>query len=39
VGVLQNLLPAFTAAYSLYLDIRSGARVRPRGHEPLRRPG
>ncbi len=22
VGVLQNLLPAFTAAYSLYLDIR-----------------
>ena len=24
VGVLQNLLPAFTAAYSLMLDIRSG---------------
>lgn len=24
VGVLQNLLPMFTAAYSLYLDIRSG---------------
>ena len=22
VGVLQNLFPAFTAAYSLYLDIR-----------------
>jgi lipid-A-disaccharide synthase-like uncharacterized protein len=22
VGVVQNLLPAFTAAYSLYLDIR-----------------
>jgi len=22
VGVLQNLLPAFTAAYNLYLDIR-----------------
>ena len=22
VGVLQNLLPAFTAAYSLYLDLR-----------------
>ena len=24
VGVLQNLLPAFTAAYSLYLDLRGG---------------
>lgn len=23
VGILQNLFPAFTAAYSLYLDIRS----------------
>ena len=23
VGVLQNLLPAFTAGYSLYLDLRS----------------
>lgn len=23
VGVLQNLFPAFTAAYSLYLDIRN----------------
>lgn len=23
VGVLQNLLPAFTAAYSLWMDIRS----------------
>ena len=22
VGVIQNLFPAFTAAYSLYLDIR-----------------
>ena len=22
VGVLQNLFPSFTAAYSLYLDIR-----------------
>lgn len=22
VGILQNLLPAFTAAYSLYLDVR-----------------
>ena len=26
VGVLQNLLPAFTAAYSLMLDIRSGGK-------------
>lgn len=24
VGVLQNLLPAFTAGYGLYLDIRGG---------------
>ncbi len=24
VGVLQNLFPAFTAAYSLWLDIRAG---------------
>ncbi|AMN46473.1 membrane protein [Steroidobacter denitrificans] len=23
VGILQNLFPAFTAAYNLYLDIRS----------------
>ncbi len=29
VGVLQNLLPAFTAAYSLFLDIRSGRRQQP----------
>jgi lipid-A-disaccharide synthase-like uncharacterized protein len=29
VGVLQNLLPAFTAAYSLFLDIRSGRRGTP----------
>jgi len=28
VGVLQNLLPAFTAAYSLYLDIRNGRDAR-----------
>ena len=28
VGVLQNLLPAFTAAYSLYLDIRHGREQR-----------
>ena len=30
VGVLQNLFPAFTAAYSLFLDIRHrGGRHRP----------
>jgi len=28
VGVLQNLFPAFTAAYSLQLDIRHGRRQR-----------
>lgn len=28
VGALQNLLPAFTAAYSLYLDICHGRRQR-----------
>lgn len=28
VGVLQNLFPAFTAAYSLYLDIRNRSAVR-----------
>lgn len=28
VGVLQNLLPAFTAAYSLYLDVRGDHRSR-----------
>jgi lipid-A-disaccharide synthase-like uncharacterized protein len=26
VGVLQNLFPAFTAAYSLYLDVRPRPR-------------
>ncbi|QNN76798.1 lipid-A-disaccharide synthase N-terminal domain-containing protein [Pseudoxanthomonas mexicana] len=37
VGVLQNLLPAFTAAYSLYLDLRTGrggsdsSNARPEG--------
>ncbi|WP_299345153.1 lipid-A-disaccharide synthase N-terminal domain-containing protein [uncultured Pseudoxanthomonas sp.] len=31
VGVLQNLLPAFTAAYSLYLDIRNGRETRADG--------
>jgi lipid-A-disaccharide synthase-like uncharacterized protein len=28
VGVLQNLFPAFTALYSLYLDIRHDGRKR-----------
>ena len=28
VGVVQNLFPAFTAGYSLYLDIRGGHPVR-----------
>ncbi len=31
VGIVQNLFPAFTAAYSLYLDIRNdGGRGRQR---------
>ena len=30
VGVLQNLFPAFTAAYSLYLDIRHRGWARDR---------
>lgn len=43
VGILQNLLPAFTAAYSLGLDIRhrgwrSGAPL-PNADESLARPG
>lgn len=29
VGVLQNLLPAFTAGYGLYLDVRDGSSRRP----------
>lgn len=29
VGVLQNLFPAFTAAYSLWLDIRNRGLRRP----------
>ncbi len=29
VGVLQNLLPAFTAAYSLYLDINPRSKLGP----------
>ena len=33
VGILQNLFPAFTAAYSLYLDIRHrGWRREKAGH-------
>lgn len=39
VGVLQNLLPALTAAYSLVLDIRSAAGERnhsPRRSDPAR---
>lgn len=28
VGVLQNLFPAFTAAYSLWLDVRHRGRSR-----------
>ena len=31
VGVIQNLFPAFTAAYSLYLDIRHRGWKRDRG--------
>ena len=31
VGVLQNLFPAFTAAYSLWLDIRPRAWQEPPG--------
>lgn len=41
VGVLQNLLPAFTAGYSLWLDIRHYGWRRPsgdRGDAPARMP-
>jgi len=31
VGVLQNLFPAFTAAYSLWLDVRPGRKRVRRG--------
>ena len=34
VGVLQNLLPAFTAAYSLYLDIHHQRQQRALGSTP-----
>ncbi|GAB2626890.1 lipid-A-disaccharide synthase N-terminal domain-containing protein [Novilysobacter erysipheiresistens] len=30
VGVIQNLFPAFTAAYSLHLDIRHHGRLKSR---------
>lgn len=43
VGILQNLLPGFTAAYSLYLDVRHrGWRTTKRpanGDDALARPG
>jgi len=43
VGVVQNLFPAFTAAYSLYLDLRlrNGSRSRRlqrRSHPPATSP-
>jgi lipid-A-disaccharide synthase-like uncharacterized protein len=34
VGVLQNLFPSFTAAYSLYLDVRHRGWDRSRGGVP-----
>lgn len=34
VGALQNLLPAFTAAYSLYLDICHGRQQRAAEESP-----
>lgn len=33
VGVLQNLFPALTAVYSLYLDVRHGRAARQRATE------
>jgi lipid-A-disaccharide synthase-like uncharacterized protein len=33
VGVLQNLFPAFTAMYSLYLDIRHHGWDNSRGYD------
>src|SRR5690606_31116460 len=39
VGVVQNLFPALTAAYSLWLDLRQGRRLRrtaPAAASPLR---
>jgi lipid-A-disaccharide synthase-like uncharacterized protein len=37
VGILQNLLPAFTAGYSLWLDIRHHGWRRSRGAESASR--
>lgn len=34
VGVLQNLFPSFTAAYSLYLDVRHRGWDRSRNRPP-----
>ena len=39
VGVVQNLLPAFTAAYSLYLDIRVHRRHDRAGRQGRQAPG
>ena len=39
VGVVQNLLPAFTAAYSLYLDIRVHRRHDRAGRQGQQAPG
>ena len=39
VGVVQNLLPAFTAAYSLYLDIRVLRRHDRAGRQGRQAPG
>ena len=39
VGVLQNLFPAFTAAYSLYLDIRVHRRHDRAGRQGRQAPG
>lgn len=38
VGVVQNLFPAFTAAYSLYLDLRNRGRMRSRQRHDIARP-
>ena len=39
VGVVQNLLPALTAAYSLYLDIRVHRRHDRAGRQGQQAPG
>lgn len=38
VGVLQNLLPAFTAAYSLFLDVRHGHEQKLAAHDSAAHP-